>query len=188
MESLTGKITKDDFSVYFKEVTPLQENEKKERNKETFMTTEDMATNDEISYQNMRSLLKNSGIDEKELTRIDIERREKRRELGILSTEEIIETVEEYHVIEMKEKAEEIRQKGICENFLAVNDPGSVLSGLIDENGDYNVMIIDPAYDAFQGYKSEYIGTGLSLEIYKKFGLYGKKTQNREYQARECFI
>ena len=57
--------------------------------------------------------------------------------------------------------------------FLLISD--SVLLGIVDDRADYNVIIIDPAYDAFQGYKDEYLGSGISLEIYKRFTLYGQK-------------
>ena len=112
----TGSFSKDDFSIYFKEVLPPSE-EKYNKKKETFVTLEDIAMNDEESYKNLRSLLEKSGVPEEKLNVIDIERREKREELNILTTEEKIETSPVEHNNLMESKAEKIITEGICEKF-----------------------------------------------------------------------
>lgn len=171
--SISGMgMTEEQFFSYFREVTPLKEGEKIDKPQETVLTLEDLATNDMKSYENFRNLLESAGIPKSMLGKIDVDRGAKRAELSILTDEEKLEKDFDKYVAEQKKL--QLQQKSICDNFDYINSSASVLTDL-EEDGEYNIVIIDPAYEAFTGYgEKKYTGSGLSLRIYKKFGLFGE--------------
>jgi len=80
-------ISKEDFSRYFREVEPVQGNEKPTF-EQNVLTLEDIATNDEESYKNYRNLLEGTGVTQEQLKRLDIDRENKREELGLITKTE----------------------------------------------------------------------------------------------------
>lgn len=171
-----NKMTKDEFFSYFREAEPLKEGERKIKSGENIITTEDLASYDDQSWKNLSEMLKSAGIGKEQLNSINFEREMKKKELNFLTEQEIRDLNQRTHDEDARKRAEETRRKEICSNFSVSNSPESVLTGLDDIDQEYNVVIIDPAYEAFRGYgEKAYTGTGISLAIYKKFGLFGEK-------------
>ena len=185
-EPFQEEMTKEEFFTYFRETEPLKEGQKNP-SMDNILTIEDLASYDSESWKNLSSIFRKSGVSDIELKSLDVERKKKRVELNMLTEEDTKNMDETEHMIELIEEIEQIKETEFCSNFEISNDPSSVLSGLGDE-GDYNIVIIDPAYDAFKGYgEKSYTGSGISLSIYKKFGLFGEK-HYLNLQAGESMI
>lgn len=171
------KMTKEEFFTYFREVEPVEEGNKPQKLIDNVLTIEDYATYDKESWKNLTDIFKNSGaLTEQQLSQLNSDRISKGLELNTLSEQETRDLNEEDHIEDLVEEVKEIREKKTCENLTVSDDPDSVLSGLDDLEGEYNVVIIDPAREAFQGYgEKTYTGQGTSRKIYEKFKLLGEK-------------
>tara|TARA_R110001592_G_scaffold18816_12_gene77726 strand:- start:5073 stop:9551 length:4479 start_codon:yes stop_codon:yes gene_type:complete len=183
------KMTKEEFFTYFREVEPVEEGNKPQKLIDNVLTIEDYATYDKESWKNITDIFKKSGaLTELQLTELNRERIRKGLELNTLSEEETRDLNEKEHTEDLVEEVKEIREKKTCENLTVSDDPDSVLSGLDDLEGEYNVVIIDPAREAFQGYgEKTYTGQRTSRKIYEKFKLLGEK-HRLNLQAGESMI
>ena len=173
--SFKGKMSKDEFFKYFREETPLKEGEKIEKRKEVTIGLEDIASNDQKSFDNLSEILQKTETDVNKLRRLGVERKKKRAELDLMSEAEKNQYNEDEHNKEEKDKADKIQSKSICKKFRVYeNDILSRISS-VERN---NIIIVDPASKAFSSYKNKYIGTGdgdLSERIYRTFDLYEKE-------------
>ena len=183
------KMTKEEFFTYFREVEPVEEGNKPQKLIDNVLTIEDYATYDKESWKNITDIFKKSGaLTEQQLTELNRERIRKGLELNTLSEQASRDLNEEDHIEDLEKEVEEIREKKTCENLTVSDDPDSVLSGLDDLEGEYNVVIIDPSREAFQGYgEKTYTGQGTSRKIYQKFKLLGEK-HRLNLQAGESMI
>ena len=169
-------MTKDEFFTYFREVEPLKDGEKPHFKPDNILTIEDFSTYDDDAWSNLSSIFKNAGLTEKEVNKLSLERSKKRKDLNLLTEEEKRDLNQKEHDEDLVKEIEKIRTTYFCSNLEISDDPNSVLSGLDNDDAEYNVVIIDPAYEAFQGYgQKSYTGSGISLKIYKRFGLFAEK-------------